>query len=106
MNLVLPTPCLFCSAIDGFLHLRLPISRRQAVVAGTWAPRALQQDAICVLPHPRGMRIECLSGELWITQDWQRRDVLLVPGQSHVVDGSHRLLVQALQTARFQVRPV
>lgn len=106
MNLALPTPFPFRSAIDGFLHLRLPISRRQAVAAGPWAPRALQKDAICVLPDPRGVRIECLSGELWITQDWQRRDVLLAPGQSYAVDGSHRLLVQALQTARFQVHPV
>lgn len=105
MNLALPTPFPFRTAIDGLLHLRLPLSRRQAVAARPLAPRALQKDAICVLPHPRGVRIECLSGELWITQDWQRHDILLAPGQSHVVDGTHRLLVQALQAAQFQVRP-
>lgn len=105
MNLVLPTPFPFRTVIDGLLHLRLPMSRRRAVAARPLAPRALQKDTIWVLPHPRGVRIECLSGELWITQDWQRRDILLAPGQSYAVDGAHRLLVQALQTAQFQVHP-
>ncbi len=105
MNLALPTPFPFRSVIGGFLHLRLPMSRRPSVAAKPVAPRALQKDAVWVLPQPRGVRIECLSGALWITQDWQRRDILLAPGQSHVVDGSHRLLVQAMQTAQFLVRP-
>jgi len=105
MNLVLPSPFPLRTAIDGLLRLRLPLSRRQAVAARPLAPRALQKDAIWVLPHPRGVRIECLSGELWITQDWQRHDILLAPGQSYVADGTHRLLVQALQAAQFQVGP-
>lgn len=107
MNLALPTPFPFRSAMDALLHLRLPMSRCETVATRPLAPRrALQKDAVWMLPHPRGVRIECLSGELWITQDWQRRDVFLAPGQSHAIDSAHRLLVQALQTAQFQLRPV
>lgn len=104
MNLALPTPFPFRSASDALLRLRLPTFRRQAVAARPSAPRELQKNAIWALPHPQGARIECLSGELWITQDRQCLDVILEAGQSYACDGPQRVLVQALQTARFQVR--
>jgi len=104
MNLALPTPFPFRSASHELLRLRLPTFRRQAVAVSHPELRELQKNAIWALPQPQGVRIECLSGELWITQDRQRRDVILEAGQSFACDGPHRVLVQALQTARFQVR--
>lgn len=104
-NLTLPSPFPFRSAVGRLLHLRLPILRRQVMAVRPSEPRGLQKNAIWALPHPKGARIECLSGELWITQDRQCWDVVLEPGQNYACDGSHRVLVQALQTAQFQVRP-
>lgn len=103
MHLTLPAPLSIRPAMEWLLRLRLPISHRQTVATGPMEPRELPKDATWVLPQPGGMRIECLSGELWITQDWQRRDVLLAPGQSYAVEGTHQLLVHALRSARFQV---
>lgn len=54
-----------------------------------------------VLPveNPRGMRIVCVRGEIWITQDRRTEDVVLGPGQSFEASAGGALFVQALEDA-------
>lgn len=50
--------------------------------------------------HP-GDRIECLSGCLWLTQDGDLRDIVLGPGEAHVVDHDRPTLLSALDTSLY-----
>lgn len=50
--------------------------------------------------HP-GDRIECLSGCLWLTQDGDLRDIVIGPGEAHVVDRDRPTLLSALETSRY-----
>lgn len=51
-----------------------------------------------------GMRIECLHGCVWITQDGDCRDVVLDGGQCFLADRRSGLLLQALDAAQVRVR--
>ena len=46
-------------------------------------------------------RIECIGGTLWITQDGDRRDTVLGPGESFTFDRRGDALVSALDDSRF-----
>jgi len=50
----------------------------------------------------RGLQIICRRGALWITQSGDPRDILLLEGESFVLDRNGRAVVQALRTAEFQ----
>ncbi|MEK9952772.1 MAG: DUF2917 domain-containing protein [Curvibacter sp.] len=105
MNLALPSPLSLPRALSRTLSCLLAGPRSRAREASAARPadlRALPQDAVWVLPHPQGQRIECLSGALWITQDWQPADIFLSAGQSCTVHLPYPLRVQALQPARVQ----
>lgn len=71
--------------------------------------RAIGKRDIHRIAAPLGRRIECLSGSLWVTQDGDRRDIVLAPGQSFVFDRSEGVLVNALDDSRYllldRVRP-
>ena len=43
-----------------------------------------------------GSRVECLAGTAWLTLDGDRRDIVLRPGQSFLVDADAQVLVCAL----------
>lgn len=49
----------------------------------------------------KGERIECRTGQLWLTQDGDPRDVILAANQSFVVDRSGPVVVSALEDAAF-----
>lgn len=51
-----------------------------------------------------GERIECRTGQLWLTQDGDPRDVILAANQSFVVDRSGPVVVSALEDAAFVYR--
>ena len=51
--------------------------------------------------RPFGHRIECLTGALWITQDGDRRDIVLAPGDSFSFDRVGDALISALEDSRF-----
>lgn len=44
----------------------------------------------------KGRRVRCLSGTAWVTQDHDRRDVILEPGQGFTLDRPGLAIVQAL----------
>lgn len=51
-----------------------------------------------------GERIECRSGELWITQDGDPRDIILGPHECFTLDRSGTAVVSALRDASFVYR--
>lgn len=66
--------------------------------------RTLARGAILRIPEPAGSRIDCLAGSLWVTQDNDPRDLMLEAGESCELSGRARVLVQALEPARLQLR--
>ena len=52
----------------------------------------------------KGQRIECRTGQLWITQDGDSRDVILGSDESFTLDRSGHTLVSALEDASFVLR--
>jgi hypothetical protein len=63
--------------------------------------KQIGKGSIRRIGSPLGRRIECLSGSLWVTQDGDRRDIVLAPGQSFVFDRSEGVLVSALGDSRY-----
>lgn len=103
MNLILPSPLSLSHALSRTIAAwRLAPARPRPATPGS-VTFALAADAIHELPQPQCQRIVCLSGVLWITQDWQCQDIVLTPGQSYSATGRHRLLIQALESARLQI---
>jgi hypothetical protein len=50
-----------------------------------------------------GARIECLSGQLWITQHGDERDIVLGPGQSFTFDRNGMVIVNAIRSSQALV---
>jgi hypothetical protein len=67
------------------------------------AEHTLLKSRTVALPASRGLRIDCLEGCLWITQDGDPRDVVVQSGQSFTVDRDQRALVYAMEAARVRV---
>ena len=59
----------------------------------------LQRRQTFQLRARRGERIDCRTGQLWITQDGDPRDVVLRAGESFDLDRGTPTIVQALETA-------
>jgi hypothetical protein len=55
--------------------------------------------------YARWRVIVCLQGRLWITQERDPRDYVLVAGEFFVVNQPGSVLVQAMVDARMQVTP-
>jgi hypothetical protein len=51
----------------------------------------------------KGLRVTCLEGVVWITQERDRRDLILLPGQSFVLDRPGVAVVFALRDATISV---
>jgi len=62
--------------------------------------RPLRRGGVARLQRARGQRVECVSGTLWITQDGDRRDVILAPGDAFDFD-REGALVSALADSRY-----
>lgn len=65
----------------------------------------LSKRDVLSLKGRRGARIESRSGSVWVTQDGDLRDVVLNPGEAHVLDREGPVLVQALDVAQVVVQP-
>jgi hypothetical protein len=64
----------------------------------------LQRRQTFQLRARRGERIECRTGQLWVTQDGDPRDVILQAGQSFILDRAGAALISALEEASFVYR--
>jgi hypothetical protein len=51
-----------------------------------------------------GDRVDCLDGCVWITQEGDRRDILLDAGQGFMLDRAGTAIVYALRDAGVEVR--
>ena len=64
---------------------------------------ALERDQLVSLRGGKGVRVACLTGALWITQEHDKEDVILEPGQSLVVDQPGLTVIMALGSATLRV---
>jgi hypothetical protein len=51
------------------------------------------------------VRVESVSGLLWVSQEGRPDDVILAPGESFVARGHGKVVVQALRAAVMRVEP-
>jgi len=88
---------------------------RPAAAAGRPAARPRTPiDSLRHLPHGRTLAIEkplaqeicCVQGSLWLTHDGDPKDHVITAGQSYIATRHARLLVYALDEARFLVQPM
>lgn len=62
---------------------------------------AIGKGRIRRVAAPIGRRVECVSGVLWVTQDGDRRDIILEPGDAFDFDRADGVLISALQDSRY-----
>lgn len=55
------------------------------------------------LEHPRGVRIGCVSGSLWITQDGDREDYMLGAGEALCFERDDPVLLCAFDESRVDL---
>jgi hypothetical protein len=63
--------------------------------------RVLGKGLIRHVHGRKGRRVECLSGSLWITQDGDRRDVVLAAGEAFDFDRRGDVLLSAFADSRY-----
>lgn len=64
----------------------------------------LERDQLIALRDAKGVRVSCLDGALWLTQDRMAADVVLEAGQSFVIDTMGLTLVMALSPSTLRLR--
>jgi hypothetical protein len=64
----------------------------------------LERDQLVAVRDGRGVRVVCLSGALWITQEHSTEDVILEAGQSILIDRPGLTLVTAMTQSTLRIR--
>ena len=64
----------------------------------------LEQGDLLPLDRAKGVRVSCVDGTLWLTEERGAADVVLQPGQSYEVEATGRTLVQAMNRSRVAVQ--
>lgn len=67
------------------------------------AAHVLVKGRVLRLATRPGDRIECLSGHLWLTQDGDRRDIVLESGEAFVVDRHAGVVASALRDTHYLI---
>jgi hypothetical protein len=65
---------------------------------------ALETGQVVTLDDAAGIRISTQCGVVWVTEEGDRDDHIVGPGETLVVERGGRTLVQALQTSRIQLQ--
>jgi hypothetical protein len=63
----------------------------------------LESDQLVAVRGGKGVRVACLSGALWITQEQRTADLILEAGQSAVIDSAGLTLIVALGPSTLRV---
>ena len=63
----------------------------------------LERDQLIAVRDAKGVRVSCLDGALWVTEENLAADVLLEAGQSVVIDSPGLTLVMALRPSTLQL---
>lgn len=72
--------------------------------AAVQSVHALEADGVLAIePEGRSLRLLCDHGQVWVTQAGDSRDVILSPGVAFTSTGTGKIVVQALEPARFLV---
>jgi hypothetical protein len=67
----------------------------------------MERGGLLPLEQARDVRIVCLEGTLWLTEEDRPTDVVLEAGASYTVDArGGRTLIQAMSPARLAVEAV
>ena len=66
---------------------------------------SLDSSSFARVASPRGQRVTCLTGVLWLTFDGVSQDVVLEAGQSLVCEHDASLLIAAFGQATWQADP-
>jgi hypothetical protein len=64
----------------------------------------LARDGLISLRNARGTRIFCQSGSLWVTQEAEIKDLVLVPGDSLTISNGGLTVITALQPSALALR--
>lgn len=67
----------------------------------TLASTPLARGALHRIEDGRGLAVQCLSGRLWLTQEGERRDVVLEPGELAPIERDGLSIVAALRDSSF-----
>ena len=71
----------------------------------TLEPIALAARSVHRIENGRGMRVSCIRGATWITQENDPRDIVLASGQSAVLDRAGVAVIYAFRDAVITVGP-
>ncbi|MCM8598863.1 MAG: DUF2917 domain-containing protein [Candidatus Accumulibacter sp.] len=70
----------------------------------------LKQSELCLahnvpirLPAARGLRVTCTAGIVWLTVAGEAGDILLQPGDSHLICGRGLALLEAIGSGRVRL---
>jgi len=64
----------------------------------------LQEGQVVTLFDAKGTRIVARSGSVWVTEEGDRQDHIMGPGDARVVARAGRTIVQALAPSRIGLR--
>jgi hypothetical protein len=64
---------------------------------------ALTERQLVGLGVRRGQTLDCLEGSIWLTFDYDRRDIVVEAGQSFVIDSDSPGWIEALSPARIRI---
>jgi hypothetical protein len=64
----------------------------------------LQDNRPIRLQRPRGLRITCTAGTIWITVTGEPGDIFLAPGQSHQVSSNGLTIVESIGAGRIRLK--
>jgi len=78
------------------LDIRAPAQQDRRTVA-------MKKNELLSIARPLGRRIDCIQGDVWITQDGDARDTVLSAGEHHIADRRTRLIVQALKAGVVRI---
>jgi hypothetical protein len=65
------------------------------------AATTLPRHAVHRLDEARGWLVHCLTGTLWLTQEGDRRDLVLEAGDDALVERGGLTLIAALDDSRY-----
>ena len=71
----------------------------------TLEPISLAARSVHRIENARGVRVSCVRGVAWITQERDPRDMILAPGQSIVLDRPGLAIAYALKEAVITLAP-
>jgi hypothetical protein len=64
----------------------------------------LQEGQVVILFDAKGTRIVARSGSVWVTEEGDRQDHIIGPGDARIVGRPGRTIVQALAPSRIALR--